>query len=202
MLAEAELFVMTEVMLVEVLGRIRESDREIVLPVIYGIPGSDGAAPLRAVVARYVRDEAGVPAILGETPSDEGRLDELEFVPTETAQAAVVQVSEAATRAASRVVDGGRVARSPLGALAVADYLLALTVSRSLLAHYVAAYLGSTACPLPEELARPLWEATRADVRTWRDRGAFRDPLPIPELASWRDTFLRTAGHEPHPLGH
>ena len=89
-----------------------------------------------------------------------------------------------------------------LGDLAARDYLLRLTVNRSLIAHYVAAYLGSTACPLPEELARPLWELTAPDAAAWRSLGVFREPLPIPELASWRDTFLRTAGHEPHPLGH
>ena len=76
-------------------------------------------------------------------------------------------------------------------------------MERSLLAHYVAAYLGSTACPLPEELARPLHELTGPDAAAWRRLGHFREPiLPLPPHVSWRDRFLLEAGHEPHPLGH
>ncbi|MBC7374208.1 MAG: hypothetical protein H7323_09480, partial [Frankiales bacterium] len=59
---------------------------------------------------------------------------------------------------------------------AAADDLLGATIERSLLAHYVAAFLGSTACPLPEELARPLWELTAPQAQSWRDRGYFRPP--------------------------
>lgn len=80
-------------------------------------------------------------------------------------------------------------------------HLLQACLERSLLAHYVAAHLGSTACPLSEELARPLWELTAPDAARWRERGHFRTPLPLPEHVSWRDRFLLTAGHEPHPFG-
>ena len=85
---------------------------------------------------------------------------------------------------------------------APAAELVRMTLERSLLAHYVAAYLGSTACPLPEELARPLWERTEPDAASWRERGYFRPPMPLPDHVSWRDRFLLRAGHEPHPLGH
>lgn len=85
---------------------------------------------------------------------------------------------------------------------APAAELLRLTLERALLAHYVAAYLGSTACPLPEELAQPLWELTQPDAGAWRERGYFRSPMPLPDHVSWRDRFLLDAGHEPHPLGH
>lgn len=84
----------------------------------------------------------------------------------------------------------------------VADDLLVTTIERSLLAHYVAAFLGSTACPLPEELARPLWELTQPDASLWRERGYFRPAMPLPAHVSWRDRFLLDAGHEPHPAGH
>lgn len=80
--------------------------------------------------------------------------------------------------------------------------LLCATIERCLLAHYVAAFLGSTACPLPEELARPLWELTVPQAQQWRERGHFRPPMPLPDHVSWRDRFLLDAGHEPHPAGH
>lgn len=81
-----------------------------------------------------------------------------------------------------------------------AELLLEAAVARSLFAHYVAtAALGSTACPLPEELARPLWELTAPRAEAWRAHGWFRPPLPLPPHVSERDRFLRTAGHDPHP---
>ena len=83
------------------------------------------------------------------------------------------------------------------------ELLLRAAVARALLAHHVAtAALGSTACPLPEELARPLWELTGRDAAAWRALGWFREPLPLPPHVSWRDRFLRTAGHDPHPAAH
>ena len=48
-LLEAELFVMAEEMLVEVLGRIREGDWEIVLPPLFEEPGVNQPAPIRRV---------------------------------------------------------------------------------------------------------------------------------------------------------
>jgi hypothetical protein len=203
MLREAELFAMAEQMLVEVLGRIGAEHRAIVLPPMYDLPGIDDEEPLSRVVEQYVLDDASLPEVLGDAPADEdARIALLHEVRGDNRQAAVKRVANAAIEAAGQVADGGAVVHSSYGDLPVRDYLLRVTVSRSLLAHYVAAYLGSTACPLPEELARPLWEMTEADADAWRRRGVFRDRLPVPDKASWRDTFLRTAGHEPHPLGH
>lgn len=198
MLREAELFVMAEQMLVEVLGRVRPQDRDIVLPPMYA--GADRPTPIWQAVEHYVRADAALPDVLaGRVPEQRpgpGPLDEPDDAP-----AAVARVAAAACAAVRSVVDEVQTGGTA-GGLDVREHLLRTTVERSLLAHYVAAYLGSTACPLPEELARPLWELTEADAEHWRRLGYFRDPMPLPDHVSWRDRFLLTAGHEPHPLGH
>ena len=197
MLYEAELFVFAEQVLLEVLGRIRPEDRGIVVPSIPDLPGAEGSLALGELLGVFVRDEAAVPpALAGRTPNDD--VDDLPAEPADR----IVGLMADASAAAQDADDPDRPVQTLGGGLTVRQYLLRLAVSRSLLAHYVASYLGSTACPLPEELARPLWELTAPDAAAWRELGVFRDPLPIPELASWRDVFLRTAGHEPHPLGH
>ena len=43
------------------------------------------------------------------------------------------------------------------------------------------------------------WSGDGWDAGTWRARGWFREPLPLPPHVSWRDRFLLTAGHDPHP---
>ena len=186
MLREAELFRTAEDVLVEVLGRIREADADLVLPPMHG--ASSDPVTVREAVRQHVADDTRLTTALGGRPS--------QGEPTVGAAAA------AACAAAEQVDDGDAQVDVGDGPLPVRDLLLLLAVRRSLLAHYVATHLGSTACPLPEELARPLWELTAPDAERWRRRGDFRAPMPLPAHVSWRDRFLLTAGHLPHPLGH
>lgn len=168
-----ELFVTAEQMLVEVLGRIRPSQGKIVLP---PMRVDDPPRSIRDSVARHARDEA---RLAGLEPGDD--------LPGDHSQAEIVRLADAACAAA-------RTGAVP------DDELLLATITRCFLAHDVAFYLGSTACPLPEDLARGLWEITEPDAQKWRDAGVFGEPLlPYPPDVSWRDRFLRSAGRDPHP---
>lgn len=206
MLREAELFVMAEQMTVEVLGRVRTEHHQIVVPpwttATATTPMTDPRAPssLWQLVNRAVGDDLRLPALLA------GARVEVDVDPPaavdDDLNARLATASAGAIASVRRVVDGDAVVHTPDGDLSTREHLARATVSRSLLAHYVAAYLGSTACPLPEELARPLWELTAPDAARWRALGLFGEPMPLPDHVSWRDRFLLTAGHPPHPLGH
>lgn len=203
MLREAELFAFAEAVLVEVLGRIRKPDRDILLPPLSDLPGASEETELWSVVEQYAYDDACVPGVLaGDTAGVLDRQELRRDLDGAEPQAVIVRVAEAASTAARAASDGDALVHASYGVVSTRHYLLRLTVNRSLVAHYVAAYLGSTACPLPEELARPMLELTQPDAAQWRALGIFREPMPVPDLASRRDTFLLTAGHLPHPLGH
>ena len=225
MLYEAELFEMAETMLVEVLGRIRPEDQTIGLPTMFsgdalggtafrGTALTGSAQPMAQALQQYLRDDVLVARVLvarvlagpGADPTDRGAGVEIRGADLRGAEIAVADIAEVAQQAchaAAQVVEGDAAVPGSDGQLTVRDFLLRSTVERSLLAHYVAAYLGSTACPLPEELARPLWELTSPEAAAWRALGYFREPIPLPPVhVSWRDRFLMMAGHEPHPLGH
>jgi len=203
MLQEAELFVMAEEMLVEVLGRIRPADRDIVLPPLFEEPGVDQPARIWRVVQLYARDDAWVPDLLSGRTIDEVGRDRFDGdLLGDDPQASITRIAGAAMAAAREVTDGDVIVHASHGDVSTRTFLQRLTIARSLVAHYVATYLGSTACPLPEELARPLWEVTAPEADMWRALGFFRDPMPLTEHVSWRDRFLLTAGHLPHPLGH
>ena len=201
MLQEASLFVVADQVLVEVLGRIRPADAAVVLQPVVGLPAR--SVPLPQAVREHARDDARVPALLAGR-AEVGRQDDRSRQDDErerdVTQDDVVRAAQAAFDAAAAVADGDALVPSPEGALPVRELLLRLAVARSLLAHYVAAHLGSTACPLPEELARPLWELTAPDAAAWRRLGYYREPMPLPPHVSWRDRFLLEAGHEPHPV--
>ena len=190
MLHEAELFVMAETMLVEVLGRVRPQDEGIVLPPMS--PRSPQPVSIGDAVDQHVFEDLALPGLLARQA-----LPERGHPAGDVAAAA-----EQACAAAAAVIDDDGLLQTAEGELTAREVLLRSTLQRSLLAHYVAAYLGSTACPLPEELARPLWELTAHDAERWRRLGFFREPMALPPHVSWRDRFLLSAGHEPHPLGH
>ena len=74
MIREAELFVMAEEMLLEVLGRIRTGHRNIIVPPMFDMPGADRPRPIRELVAHYARDDAWVPDMLaGRSMAEAGR---------------------------------------------------------------------------------------------------------------------------------
>lgn len=199
MIREAELFVMAEQILVEVLGRIRAEHWRIVLPPLLDIPGCDTPIPLRRAVLRHVREDAQVPDLLaGAVPVEPGRFD-ADPLCTDP-QGTVVRLADAACAAAGKVTDGAAPVHPVHGEVTTSDYLWRLAITRSFLAHDVAFHLGSTACPLTEELARGLFEGTIPEAAKWRAAGIFREPLPYPPgHVSWRDQFLRSAGRDPHP---
>ena len=205
MLRDAELFVMSDQVLVEVLGRIRPEDRAIPVPAPYDTPAVARPVPMWRLVEQYAADSAAVPAVLAGdaagTVSADSRADSGGLLGSDP-HAALTRFGVAAAAAASEAAAGDRVLPTRYGRLPTWHYLRRATIARALLAHYVAAYLGSTACPLTEELARPLWELTEPDAARWRALGLFADPMPLPDQVSWRDRFLLRAGHLPHPLGH
>lgn len=202
MIREAELFVQAEQVLVEVVGRIRAEHWRIVMPPLFDAPGTDRPIPLRKYVARYARENAAVPDVLACRPvADAGdRLaDELLGA---NSHAEVTRLSKAARDAVGKVEDGDAIVHTAEGDVTTRDYLWRLDIARCFVAHEIAMHVGSTACPLTEELARGMWEGTEPEAALWRERGVFRDPLPLPPHVSWRDRFMLTAGRDPHPLDH
>lgn len=193
MIREAELFVLSEDCLAEVLGRVGPDDRGTVMSPLTARPGEDTPAPLRDRVAAHVRDEIRlVGELTGTTPSVGGVVG-----PGADPFGAVAALA-AAARAAAGAVPGPD---TPAGATTAGHLLLEAAVLRAFLSHDVAMHLGSRACPLPEVLARGLCETTGADPAAWRAAGLFGEPLlPYPSDVSWRDRFLMSAGRDPHPL--
>ena len=190
MIREAELFVQSEQVLVEVIGRVRGEQWDIVLPPLLDAPDADQPVSLREAVARYAHEDA---RLAERTAGGAGpdRPDEEDDLLGDDPHAAVTRLSAAACAAARKIDDGDA---------AVREQLWRLSIVRAFLAHEIAMQLGSRACPLTEEQARGLWEGTAPDAEHWRSVGVFRDPLPMPDDVSWRDRFLLATGRDPHAL--
>ncbi len=182
MLREAELFVMAEQVLVEVLGRIGEQDRDLVLPPVYA---GGAPTPMGQAVQGQASDDAALAGALGATDPD--------------GPAGPAFQADAACAAASAVEDGDQPVEVDGRRVPARTYLQEATMVRCFRAHDVAMGLGSRACPLPEDLSRGIWELTHPDAEHWRAAGLWGDPRPEPDHVSWRDRFLLGAGRDPHP---
>lgn len=201
MVREAELFVMSEDVLVEVVGRIRGEQWDVVLPPLLDRPGTNLPSPMRMAVGEYARDDAWVPDLPAGRSMDEagrGRFDG-DLLGT-APHPAVTKYAEQACAAARTVEDGDAVVHADGRDLGVREYLTELTITRAFLSHEIAMHLGSRACPLTEELARGLCDVTGPEAERWRAAGFFREPMSLPADVSWRDRFLLTAGRDPHPF--
>ena len=202
MIREAELFLMAETMLLEVLGRIRQEHRNIVIPPMFDMPGADKPAPIRELVAHYARDDAWVPAMLSGSTMAEVGPDKYDgdLLGTD-AQGGLTRIVDAACAAARAATDPDATVHCSFGDVTTSNYLWQLNIARCFLAHDVAMAVGSRACPLPEDLAKGMYEGTEPTAGQWRSIGVFRTPLPLPEgHVSWRDQFLLMAGRDPHPF--
>ena len=182
----------------EVVGRIRGEQWEIVLPPLLDRTGSRPADPDARRRNRYARDDAAVPDLLAGRTSDGPRVRRRP-AGGQTARRRH-RDREAACIAARKVDDGDAVVHAAAGTCSTRDYLSEMTITRSFLSHEIAMHLGSRACPLTEELARGLCETTVPAAERWRAAGFFREPMPLPADVSWRDRFLLTAGRDPHAL--
>lgn len=202
MIAEAELFVKAETMLLEVLGRVRPEHRGLVIPPVFDMPGTDRPRLLRELVAHYARDDAWVPDMLAGSTMAEVGPDKFDgdLLGSDT-RAALTQIVEAACAAAGTVTDPGATVHCGFGDVTTSNYLWQLNIARCFIAHDIAMALGSRACPLPEDLAKGMYDGLKADAPRWRELGVFRAPLPLPAgHVSWRDQFLLMAGRDPHPF--
>lgn len=199
---EAQLFVMAERVLVEVIGRIGADSWIVALPSLFDLPGYDEPISIRQTVQRHAHEEAGVPDLLaGQRWEEVGRDTPHGERLGDDPYGAVTRLADAACIAASKVTDGDVLVHLEWGDVSTKDYLWRLTFARTFVAHDIAFGLGSTACPLTEEFSRSAFEATAAKAWRWRSLGLFREPLPLPDrYVSWRDQFLRLAGRDPHPV--
>ena len=204
MIREAELFVMSEQTLMEVIGRIRRPEHwKPVLPPLFDVPGLDQPVTVRKAVQRYAVEEAWIPDMLAGRTMDEVGQDKFDGdLLGADPQGGIARLADAAGAAVSQVTDPDAPVYASYGEVTTSHYLWRLAITRSFVAHDIAFALGTTACPLTEEFARPAYEFTAPDAERWRALGIFREPLPLPPgHVSWRDQFLRLAGRDPHP-GH
>jgi hypothetical protein len=194
---EAEVFVLADQAAVQLYGQIRQDQWETRLPPLFDMPGADQPIPLRQAINHYAADNAWVPDILaGRTMEQVGRNRFDGDLLGSDPRGNLENISAAACDAARRVSDRDAIVHCSYGDVPTWDYFWQLNIARTIGAHDVARHIGVDDS-ISEELARGMWEGTKASAAMWRSIGIFRTPVGVSADASWRDRFLALTGREP-----
>ena len=199
MIAEAEVFLQADAAAVRVFATIRTGQWDLELPPIFDMPGADQPSRLRQAINHYAYDNAWVPDMLAGRTMDEVGRDRYDgdLLGADPADSIRV-ISAAAGRAAREVTDPAMPVHCSYGDCPAADYFWQLNIARTLSAHDVAQLIWFD-YELPEALCEAMFEGTAPSAEVWRSFGVYREPLPVPATASWRERYLALTGRKAVP---
>jgi hypothetical protein len=194
MIPQAEVFLLADEAAVAVFSAIPDDRWDTMLPPVFDMPGADRPVPLREATNHYAYDNAWVPDMLAGWTMDEVGRDRFDgdLLGGDPA-GAIAWISSAATAAAAQVGDPDLLVHCSFGDCRVADYFWQLNIARSLTAHDVAAAIGLD-YRLSEDLCKAMYEGTQPTVFIWQSFGAYREPVPVSDDATWRERFLALTG--------
>ncbi len=194
MIAEAQVFLLADEAAVRVFTSIRDEQWDAMLPPVFDMPGADQPVRLREAINHYAYDNAWVPDMLAGWTMDEAGRDRFDGdLLGDDPDGAIRRISAAAAAAAGLVGDPSLVVHCSYGDCPVPDYFWQLNIARSLTAHDVAASIGLD-YRLSEDLCKAMYEGTQPTVFIWRSFGAYREPVPVADDATWRERFLALTG--------
>lgn len=197
MIREAEVFLLADEAAVGVYRQISGEQWDALLPPLFDMPGADVALPLRKVINHHAYDDAWVPDMLAGRTMDEVGKDHFDGdLLGDDPAGAVTRIGTAASDAARQVTDREAAVRCSYGDVPTWDYFWQLNIARTLGAHDVAKQIGVD-CPLTEELCQAMYEGTEPSAEMWRSFGIYREQVPVPDGASWRDRYLALTGRRP-----
>ena len=199
MIQEAEVFLAADAAAVRVFAAIRDAQWGALLPPIFDMPGADQPQPLRQAINHYAYDNAWVPAMLAGRTMDEVGRDRYDgdLLGADPADS-IRTISAAAALAAGKVTDPGMTVHCSYGDCPAGDYFWQLNIARTLSAHDVAGLIGLDV-ELPDSLCQAMLAGTAPSAEMWRSFGIYRDPLPVPPTASWRERYLALTGRKAAP---
>jgi uncharacterized protein (TIGR03086 family) len=200
-MAEADVFVLADRALAEVVAQIRPEQWEMTMPANFATRSHPAIPGLREVINYHAYDDAWVPDMLaGRTMEEAGAAkfdrDLLGDEPVKRFEAIV----EDACAAAEAVRDYDAVAHLSFGDFTVREYFWQINQFRALRAHDIARAIGVEP-RLPEALVQGVWDEVSPHAEEWRAIGVFPAAVPVPDDAPLLDRLLGLTGRDPAAWG-
>jgi hypothetical protein len=194
---EAQVFVLADRALADVVARIQPEQWDRAMPPNFSMRNRDTVPTLREVINYHAYDDAWVPDMLaGRTMEQAGPTkfdgDLLGEAPLERFEAIVGN----ACTAAEAVRDYDTVAHLSFGDYTVREYFWQINSFRALRAHDLARVIDVEPA-LPEELVQGVWDEVSPHAEEWRGLGVYPAAVPVPEDAPLLDRLLGLTGRDP-----
>lgn len=194
---EAEVFVLADRALAEVVAQIGPGQWDMAMPPTFARRDRDGVPTLREVINYHAYDDAWVPAMLaGLTMEEAGATkfdgDLLGDAPVERFE----EIVDAACAAAGAVRDYDAVAHLSFGDYTVREYFWQINSFRALRAHDIARAIGVEP-RLPDALVQGVWDEVSPHAEEWRTIGVFPAAVAVPDDAPLLDRLLGLTGRDP-----
>jgi uncharacterized protein (TIGR03086 family) len=194
---EADVFVLSERALAEVIDRVGDDRWEDVAPGWLQTHGREKPT-LRQLVNYHAQDSAWVPDVLaGRTAAEVGTAHDGDLLGGDPARA-YRKHSDAAIAAAQALDDPGRTVHLSYGDFPAREYLKHVTSFRGFRAYDLARWIGVDT-QLPPDLVQGMWDLLGPEVETWRAIGVYGPAIEVPADAPLQDRLLGLVGRDPHP---
>jgi len=197
-MTEAEVFVLADTTLNEVVGQIRDDQWDMALPASFATRAVDHTLALREVINYHAYDDSWVPDMLAgrtmeEVGKDHFQGDLLGDSPRENFAAIV----ERACAAARELTDDEQTVHCSFGDFTAREYLWQVNSFRGLRAHDIAVVIGADPT-LPPDLVQGLWDELSPHAEEWRAIGVFGPAVNVPADAPLQDRLLGLTGRDPY----
>jgi hypothetical protein len=194
---EADVFVLADRAMAEVVGRIEVGQWDMAMPPNFPMRNRDTVPSLREVINYHAYDDAWVPDMLaGLTMEEAGAAkfdgDLLGDAPVERFEAIVGDACEAA----EAVRDYDAVAHLSFGDYSVREYFWQINSFRALRAHDIARVIGVEP-RLSDALVQGVWDEVSPHAEEWRTIGVYPAAVPVSEDAPLLDRLLGLTGRDP-----
>lgn len=194
---EAEVFVLADQTLNQVVARVRDEQWEMAMPAEFRRRGSDEAPTLREVVNYHAYDDAWVPDMLaGRTMDEVGQDAYAGDLLGDHPVAAFASLVERACHAAAEADDPERVVHCSFGDFSTREYFWQINMFRGLRAYDIARAIGVD-LSLPDALVQGIWDEVSPHAEQWRSLGVFPEAVPVPDDAPLLDRLLGLTGRAP-----
>jgi hypothetical protein len=194
---EAEVFVLANRALNDVIQHVKDDQWTMTMPADFATRQTDHAPTLREVVSYHAYDDAWVPDMLAGRTLDQAGRDKFDGdLLGADPKASFAAIVDTACAAATELDDPDRIVHCSFGDFPAREYFWQINGFRGLRAHDLALVIGVES-RLPDELVQGMWEEISPHVEEWRAIGVFPAAVPVPESAPLLDRLLGITGRSP-----
>ena len=196
-MTEAEVFVLADTALNDVVQQIRADQWDMTMPDWFQVASTQGVLTLRQVINYHAYDELWVPATLSGKAVDDPSMPDREADHLgDEPQATFAELTKAGIAAVQAATDLDRKVHLTYGDWPAREYLLHITSFRGFRVFDLSKAIGIDT-RMPDDLVQAMWDELAPHFDEWRQWGVYKPAVDVPADASLQDKLIAGSGRDP-----